>query len=63
LEDQFPLAENKSIEIELLEISGAKIDPKTGKLTWKLELEANTKKTIQLTYSIKYPTYVRLYLD
>ncbi len=63
LEDQFPLAEQQSIEIELLEISGAKADEKTGKLSWNLQLDANSKKTIQLTYSIKYPNYTKLYLD
>jgi len=63
LEDQFPLAENKNIEIELLEISGAKTDDKTGKLTWELDMDANSKKTIQLTYSVKYPGHLRLYMD
>jgi len=63
LEDQFPLAENKSIEIELLEISGAKADDKTGKLVWEFTLEPNTKKTLNITYSVKYPRYVKLYMD
>lgn len=63
LEDQFPLAENNNIEIELLEISGAKAYEKTGKLCWELELDANSKKTVQLTYSIKYPSYTKLYFE
>lgn len=62
-EDQFPLAEDQSIEIELLEISDAKSDPKTGKLTWELELEPGAKKTLNITYTIKYPSYKTLYLD
>lgn len=63
LEDQFPLAVNKSIEIELIEVSEAKANDKTGKLSWELELEPNSKKTIQLTYSVKYPNHIKLYLD
>jgi uncharacterized protein (TIGR02231 family) len=61
LEDQFPLAENKDIEIELIEISAAEADEKTGKLSWELEMDAGEKKSIQLTYSIKYPNYIHLY--
>lgn len=63
LEDQFPLAINQSIEIELLEVSGAKTDPKTGKLTWDLELEPKASVKLQVTYSVRYPKYSKLYLD
>lgn len=63
LEDQFPLAINQNIEIELIEVSGAKSDPKTGKLTWDLELEPKASVKLQVTYSVRYPKYSKLYLD
>lgn len=63
LEDQFPLAINQDIEIELIEVSGAKADPKTGKLIWELELEPKASVKLQVTYSVRYPKYSKLYLD
>lgn len=54
IEDQYPLSELKSISIELLESAGAKVDEKTGFLTWELELEAGAKKEVGFTYEIKY---------
>ena len=63
LEDQYPLAEKESVEIELIEISGAKINDKTGKLVWDLELKPKEKKTLNITYTVKYPKYIKLYMD
>jgi hypothetical protein len=63
LEDQFPVSERKSIEVELLESSNAKIDAKSGKLNWELKLEPNEKKIITYKYSVKYPKYENLMID
>ena len=60
LEDQFPLSEKKSIEVERLDHSNAKLEEKTGKLTWTLELEPTEKKVVSYKYSVKYPNYVNL---
>lgn len=61
LEDQYPISEKSSIEIELLEISGAEVDKTSGKLLWKLQLEPGESKKINYSYSIKYPKYQQLY--
>jgi hypothetical protein len=53
--DQFPISARKSIEVEQLELSGAKIEERTGKLSWELELQPNEKKEIKTSYSVKYP--------
>jgi Domain of unknown function (DUF4139)/N-terminal domain of unknown function (DUF4140) len=55
LEDQIPVSERTSIQIELLEMANAVKHEKTGKLTWELSLEPNEKKVISYKYSIKYP--------
>jgi len=57
IEDQYPISERKAIEIELIESSGAKVDPKTGKLTWEFSLNPDEKKTFTSKYSVKYPRY------
>jgi hypothetical protein len=36
-------------------LSGAKIEERTGKLSWELELQPNEKKEIKTSYSVKYP--------
>jgi hypothetical protein len=56
VEDQFPISERKSIEVERLENSGAKID-ENGKLSWELKLSENEKKSINFSYQIRYPKY------
>lgn len=60
VEDQFPVSELKSIEVERLESSNAKLEDKTGKLTWEIELEPNGKKTLSYQYSVKYPKLVTI---
>jgi uncharacterized protein (TIGR02231 family) len=61
--DQFPVSEKKSIEVERLESSGAKLDERTGKLTWDFDLEAGAKKVLMFRYSVKYPKYSGLSLE
>lgn len=55
LEDQYPISQRKSVEVELLESSEAKVDKNTGELIWELKLEAGEKKTITTKFSVKYP--------
>ena len=61
--DQFPLSLKKSIEVEQLESSGAKLDAHTGKLTWDFELEAGAKKVLTFKFSVKYPKYSGVSLE
>jgi len=63
VEDQFPVSENKSIEIERLEASNGRVNEKTGKVFWELNLEPNEKKELTLKYSVKYPNHMRLDVD
>lgn len=63
VEDQFPISENKSVEIEKLEYSNGKVNNKTGQVIWELELEPNEKKELILQYSVKYPKYMNLSVE
>jgi hypothetical protein len=54
IQDQFPVSEKKSIDVELLESSDANVSAKTGKLTWDLQVEPDEKKIITYKYSVKY---------
>jgi uncharacterized protein (TIGR02231 family) len=55
VEDQYPISQNSSLEIELIESTGAVIDATKGKLTWKLNIASAETKKLILKYSVKYP--------
>ena len=55
LKDQFPISQNKEVEVELLETSEASVNTDIGILNWKLVLAPNETKTIRFSYSVKYP--------
>lgn len=55
IEDQFPISERKSIEVNRIDYSGAKLNDKTGKLLWNIELNADEKKELKFNYLVKYP--------
>ena len=63
IEDQFPISEKKSIEINQLETSKGKVDEKTGKIEWDLLLNPGDKKTITYKYSVKYPKEANPMMD
>lgn len=60
VEDQYPISERESIEVERLENSNAKVEENTGKLSWRIELQPNENKLLQYKYSVKYPVDLNL---
>ncbi len=55
LEDQIPVSQDKDIVVTLVDASGAKPDPATGKLVWELKLEKAETKVVKLMFTVKYP--------
>ncbi|WP_162902957.1 DUF4139 domain-containing protein [Taibaiella koreensis] len=55
LKDQYPIATDKDMEVELKEASGADADKETGILSWNLKLAPGEAKTVRVSYSVKYP--------
>ncbi len=55
IEDQIPMSTSSEVTVERQELSNAKVDETTGKLTWDLQLQANEKKEFQMRYLVKYP--------
>ena len=55
VEDQLPLPYDKSVTIDTKEISGAKQDPVTGALKWRLAIAAKDNKKLTLIYQVKAP--------
>lgn len=63
VEDQFPISEKKSIEVEWNSYAGAKLDSKTGKLTWEIELSPSEKKVLNFKYIVRYPRSTSFVLE
>lgn len=55
LKDQYPISQNKEVEVELLEKSDALDNADIGVLTWKLKLAPGETKKMKISYSVKYP--------
>jgi len=55
LKDQYPLSTDKTIEVELLQSDGAKINAEKGILNWELDLRPGETKKIRISYKVKYP--------
>ncbi|WP_259070740.1 DUF4139 domain-containing protein [Mucilaginibacter sp. X4EP1] len=55
VEDQVPVSQNSSIEVETQNVSDGKLDQTTGKVSWNLSLKPSDDKKIELKYQVKYP--------
>jgi hypothetical protein len=56
IEDQYPVSKVDDIKVDLIEYTGARREESTGKLTWDLSLNPAEKKSLDLRYSVRYPT-------
>ena len=55
VKDQVPVSENKEIEVELLDASGAEHSKETGLLSWKVALEPGQSKALNFSYKTSRP--------
>ncbi|RVT99917.1 mucoidy inhibitor MuiA family protein [Mucilaginibacter limnophilus] len=55
VEDQVPVSQNSSINVEVQDVSGAKMDNATGKLSWSFILNSQQDKKAGLKYLVSYP--------
>ncbi len=55
VKDQYPISQDKEVDVELLESSEAANNTETGVLTWKLKLAPGEVKKLKMSYSVKYP--------
>lgn len=55
VEDQVPITSDEKIEISIKDVSGARKDEATGKLTWKYTLKAGETKIHKIKYEVKHP--------
>jgi len=63
VEDQIPVSGDSDIKVELKEISGARVDHRTGMLKWPLTLEPGESKAFNFVYSVQYPKDAQVILE
>lgn len=63
VEDQIPVSVNSDITVEALGLSGGKLDPQTGKVTWTIALQPGAQQELKLQYEVKYPKREKVILD
>ncbi|UII25125.1 mucoidy inhibitor MuiA family protein [Fulvivirga maritima] len=61
--DQIPVAVISDISVTENNLSGGKLDEKTGEVTWELNLEPQEQKELKLSYDVKYPKYEKVILE
>jgi len=61
--DQLPVSSDKTILVDVVDISGAKHNKESGEVVWMLSLKAGASIEKSLKYSVTYPPDVQLYLD
>ncbi len=53
--DQIPISQQKEIEVNTIETSGAEYNETTGALKWRMNLGAGQSESVELKYQVKYP--------
>jgi len=56
VEDQLPIANQKSVSLESMENDATSVDKRRGILTWRLQLEPEEQRTVQHGYTLKFPS-------
>ncbi|MBQ7064547.1 MAG: mucoidy inhibitor MuiA family protein [Firmicutes bacterium] len=55
LTDQIPISDEKSINVEPVQLSGAEYDKDTGLMHWDFKLAPSESKTLTLAYNVSWP--------
>lgn len=53
--DQIPVSTNSEITIEATQLTGGKLDPVSGMVTWEFNLAPQESRDLVLTYTVRYP--------
>ena len=53
--DRIPVSKRSEIVVTPGNLSGAKLNPETGILEWKIDIQAGERVTLPFDYEVKYP--------
>ncbi len=63
LTDQVPVSTDSDIKVEVEELSSGSLNPKSGIITWRLNLSAGESRKLTLRYTVKYSKNRNLILE
>ena len=55
IKDQIPVTEEKSIQVDVQNLSGGEAEEETGIIKWDLTLQPGESRTLNLAYSVAWP--------
>ncbi len=61
--DQIPVSIISDISVTPEELSKARLELSTGKVTWQLQIEPQQQKELKLHYEVKYPKREKVFLE
>jgi uncharacterized protein (TIGR02231 family) len=61
--DQIPITQNGEITIEALNLSGGKLEERTGIVEWRFDLKTKDSKVLDFGYKVKHPKDKQVYLN
>jgi len=61
--DQIPVSAIGDISVEATELSGGKLNEKTGQVTWELTMQPQQQTELALKYEVKYPNREKVILE
>jgi hypothetical protein len=61
--DQIPVSIVSDISVTPEELSKAKFDERSGKVTWQLKIDPQQQKDLKLHYEVRYPKKERVFLE
>ena len=61
--DQIPVSKNDQIKVTANQLSGGKLDPETGQVTWNLKIDGGKSKVLDLRYEAEYPKDKQINLE
>lgn len=63
IEDQLPIPNTRSINVDVLELSDGEHSEETGSVKWKQLIPAGGTHALKLAYAVRYPKYSTLFLE
>ena len=61
--DQVPVSDRSDIDVEVINLSGGKLNTETGEVIWHLHLAPGKKKELILHYTVKLPKYDNMVIE
>jgi hypothetical protein len=63
LTDQIPMTTDKTIKVEVEDLSKGKLNTENGFVDWSINLEPGKTHTLRLVYKVEYPKEMKLMLE